>query len=197
MAAFGATFLAVAKVATEGTNSITYDTGAQVEHLRRCAVTYNWDEAKLYGDNMLAEYLKTLTDADIEIETTELTPAVAVTMGLEAEKAAATSGVPAVYTLKTESGDPLGVGFVQCFIVNGTKIFRGVWFHKVTFSPSNEEANTKEETLNWGTPTISGKAWPIMLDASGEAQVRDFSDFDTEAKAIAWVKTKAGISTSP
>ena len=197
MAAFGATYLAVAPVATEGTNSITYSTGSAVEHLRRAAVTYNWDEAKLYGDNQLAEYVKTLTDADIEIETTELTPAIAVTMGLEKEKTPATTGqtpTPAVYTLKTETGDPLGVGFVQCFIINGSKVFRGVWFHKVTFAPGNEEANTKEETLNWGTPTVTGKAWPVMLDATGEAQVRDFSEFTTEADAIAWVKGKAGIT---
>lgn len=197
MAAFGATYLAVAKVASEGTNSITYTAGSQVEHLRRVAITYNWDESKLYGDNMLAEYYKALVDADIEVETTELTPEVATTLGLEKVKTPATTGqtpTPAVYTLKTEAADPVGLGFVQCLIINGSKLFRGVWVHKVTFTAGNEEGNTKEETMNWGTPTVSGKAWPIMLDASGEAQVRDFSEFSTEAAAIAWVKGKAGIT---
>ena len=194
MAAFGATYLAVAKIATEGTNSITYDTGVQVEHLRRVALTYNWDEGKLYGDNTLAEYYKHLTDADLEIETTELDAAIAKALGLEAEKTAATSGVPAVYTLNTESSDPVGIGFVQNLIINGVKKARGVWIHKVTMTPSNEESNTKEETINWGTPTVSGKCWPVNLDASGVEQIRDFSEFDTEAAAIAWVKTKAGIT---
>ena len=197
MAAFGATFLAVAPIATEGTNSITYSAGKQVEHLRRCAITYNWDEGKLYGDNGLAEYYKHLVDADVEIETTELTPEAAVTLGLEVEKTSATGTTPAVYTLATESSDPVGIGFVQCLIINGTKIYRAIWLHKVTMTPSNEESNTKEETINWGTPTVSGKAWPVILEADGEDQVRDFSEFTTESAAINWVKAKAGISTSP
>lgn len=196
MAAFGATYLAVAPIATESGSTITYGTGARVEHLRRMAITYNWDEGKLYGDNGLAEYYKHLIDADVEIETTELTPEAAVLMGLEVEKTASATGTPAVYTLATESGTPCGVGFVQCFIVNGEKIFRGVWLHKVVLTPSNEESNTKEETINWGTPTISGKAWPLPLGTNGEDQVRDFSDFETEAAAKAWVNTKAGITAT-
>lgn len=194
MAAFGCTYLAVAPVASEGSNTITYSAGAQVEHLRRAALTYNWDESKLYGDNILAEYYKHATDADLEIETTELDAEIAVTMGLEIEKTAATTGAPAVYTVNTEASTPCGIGFVQCFIVNSEKVYRGVWIHKVSLTPSNEESSTKEESISWGTPTISGKCWPVMLDASGVEQIRDFAEFDTEADAIAWVKTKAGIT---
>lgn len=194
MAAFGCTYLAAAPIATEGSNTITYSTGAQVQHLRRAAITYNWDESKLYGDNILAEYYKHLIDADVEFETTELDAAIAVTLGLEVEKSAAASSTPAVYTLNTESADPVGIGFVQCFIVNSEKVYRGVWLHKVTMTPNNEESNTKEETISWGTPTFSGKAWPVMLDATGVSQIRDFSEFETEAAAIAWVKAKAGIT---
>ena len=194
MAAFGATYLAVAPITAEESNSITYGTGTRVKHLRRCAITYNWDESKFYGDNTLAEYYRHLNDADVEIETTELDAAIAATMGLEKVKSAASTGVPAVYTLKTENGDPVGIGLIQCLIVDGTKIFRAIWLHKVSLRPNNETSATKEETMAWQAPTIAGKAWPVVLDATGEDQIRDFSEFETEAAAETWIKSKANIS---
>lgn len=194
MAAFGATYLVVAPITAEGSNTITYGTGAQVKHLRRAAITYNWDESKFHGDNALAEYYRHLIDADLEFETTELDAAIAVIMGLEKVKSAAATGVPAVYTLKTENGDPVGIGFVQSMIVDGEKFSRAIWVHKVTMRQNSENATTKEDTLSWQAPTVQGKGWPVMLDATGEDQIRDFSEFEDEADAIAWLKTKAGIS---
>ena len=194
MAAFGATYLVVAPITAEGSNTITYGTGAQVKHLRRAAITYNWDESKFHGDNALAEYYRHLIDADLAFETTELDAAIAVIMGLEKVKSAAATGVPAVYTLKTENGDPVGIGFVQSMIVDGEKFSRAIWVHKVTMRQNSENATTKEDTLSWQAPTVQGKGWPVMLDATGEDQIRDFSEFEDEADAIAWLKTKAGIS---
>ena len=118
----------------------------------------------------------------------------AVMMGLEKQKAAASTGVPAVYTMKTENGDPVGIGFVQSLIVDGSKFSRAIWVHKVTMRQNSENATTKEDTMNWQAPTVQGKGWPVMLDASGEDQIRDFSEFTDEADAIAWLKAKAGIS---
>ena len=194
MAAFGATYLVVAQITAEGSNTITYGTGAQVKHLRRAAITYNWDESKFHGDNALAEYYRHLIDADLAFETTELDAAIAVIMGLEKVKSAAATGVPAVYTLKTENGDPVGIGFVQSMIVDGKKFSRAIWVHKVTMRQNSENATTKEDTLSWQAPTVQGKGWPVMLDATGEDQIRDFSEFEDEADAIAWLKAKAGIS---
>ena len=197
MAGFGLKHLVVAPVSAETASSITYGTGSVCEHARHAAITYNWDEAKLYGDDVLAEYIKSLTDADIEIETTELTPAVAVTMGMEVVKTAATTGdnpTPAVYTMVTDQSDAVGVGYVAVDFINGTKVYTGVWIHKVTFTRNNEERSTKEDTVNWQTPTISGKCWPLALGTNGENQIRDFSEFATETAAVAWVNSKAGIT---
>ena len=192
MARIGMQYLCFAPISAEGTNTITYGNGIKCDHARRGAITYNWDEASLYGDDKLAEYLKTATSADIEIETTEMSNDVAVLLGLEKIKSG--SGATAVYTLRTECSVNVGVGFIQVNIVNGTKFYRAFWFHKVTFAPSNEESNTKEETINWGTPTISGKAWTVTLDSSGEQQLRDFEDFTTYAAAETWLKGKAHIT---
>lgn len=194
MAGFGLKHLVVAPVTAETASSITYGTGAVCEHARRAAITYNWDEAKLYGDDKLAEYIKSLTDADIELETTELTAETAVLMGLEVEKTAAATSTPAVYTMVTDQSESVGVGYVAVDFINGEKVYTGVWIHKVTFTRNNEERSTKEDTVNWQTPTISGKCWPLALGSAGENQIRDFSEFETETAAIAWVNGKAGIT---
>lgn len=196
MAGFGATCLVVAPITAEAGNTITYGTGARVEHLRRVAITYNWDESKFAGDNMTAEYYNHLIDADVEIETTELDGEIAVIMGLEKVKTAAESGANAtnaLYTMKTESGAPCGVGFIQNLLINNVPIYRAIWVHKVTMRPSNENASTKEDTINWQAPTVNGKAFPVNLDASGEAQVRDFREYSTEAAALTWLKSLANV----
>lgn len=192
MARIGMQYLCFAPITAEANNSITYGTGLKADHARRGAVTYNWDEASLYGDDALAEYLKTMTGADVEIETTELANNVATLLGLETVKSG--TGATTVYTLATECTTNVGFGFIQVNVVNGTKIYRAIWFHKVTFSPSNEESSTKEETIAWGTPTITGKVWPVHLDASGVPQVRDYQEFSTLSAAETWLKTKAGIT---
>ena len=93
-----------------------------------------------------------------------------------------------------ENGDPVGIGFVQSLIVDGSKISRAIWVHKVTMRQNSENATTKEATMTWQANTVQGKGWPVMLDASGEDQIRDFSEFTDETDAIAWLKAKAGIS---
>lgn len=197
MAGFGMSYLVAAPISAETSGTITYGTGAVCEHARRGAITYNWIEGKLAGDNITAEYIKILQDADIEVETTELDDAVAVLLSLEKIKTAATTGstsTPAVYTMKTEIGSPVGLGFIKTMLVNGEKSYQAVWIHKVVFVRNNEESTTKEDTIAWQTPTISGKCNCVMLDASGEAQIRDYSTFETEAAAKAWLNGLANIT---
>ena len=192
MARIGMQYLVFAPITAEANNSITYGTGVKADHARRGAITYNKDDATLYGDDTVAEHVVTTIDADIEIETTELDNAVATMLGLERVKSG--TGTSAVYTLATENLTPVGCGFIQTHIVNGVKSYRAIWFHKVTFSPDNEESNTKEETIDWGTPTITGKAWSVNLDATGVPQIRDYKDCETLAAAQTWLKGLANIT---
>lgn len=192
MARIGMKYLVFAPISAEteasGVTSLTYGAGVKADHARRGAITYNWDEASLYGDDKLAEYLKSATGADVEIETTELDTAVAVLLGLEKSKGSD------VYTLATENTVNVGFGFIQVNIVNGVKSYRAFWFHKVTFSPDNEESNTKEETIDWGTPTITGKVWPVVLNLTLGAELRTYKDFESEAAAVSYLNGLANIT---
>jgi len=191
MASFGLSNLCVAPVTAETASAITYSAGKMVEHARRAAMTYNWVEGKLKGDNKTAEYMAYLEDADLELETTELDNDVAVMMGLVKTKGTSNAQV---YQVKTLTGTPVGIGWMETLMVNNEYIYRGVWVHKVTLRQNSTEASTREDTINWGTPTVQGKCWCVLTDADGEDQVRDYKDFETEAAAVTWLKGKAGIT---
>ena len=55
-------------------------------------------------------------------------------------------------------------------------------------------SKTMEKNLEWGSPTIKGKGWGVIADSTGKTRWRTFEDFETEAAALAWLKTKAGIT---
>ena len=190
MARIGMRNLVFAPISAETANTITYGTGKLAEHARRGNITYNWAEGSLYGDDILAEYIKEATGADIELEMTELDDAVAVLLGLERQVGETNA---TYYTMKTAIATPVGFGFLQVHIVNSVRKYRAIWFHKVTFSPSNEESTTREDSIQWGNPTITGKAWAVDLD-NVESQIRDYKDFETETAAMTWLKGRANIT---
>lgn len=191
MAGFGLSYLTVAPISAETDSAITYGTGLIAEHARRAAMTYNWVEGKLKGDNKTAEYVAYLEDADLELETTELDNDVAVMMGLVKVRG---TGDDIVYQVKTKTGTPLGAGWIETLLINDEYIYRAVWVHKITMRQNSVEASTREDTVNWGTPTVQGKAWCVLKDADGEDQIRDYKEFDSEAAALTWLKGKANIT---
>jgi hypothetical protein len=192
MAAVGMKYLTFAPI-TAGTaqSAITYGTGVVAEHAISGNITYNFDEQSLYGDDKLAEYFKGLTGYDIELGLTELDDALAVLLGIER---AATATNITTYHMVADNTTSVGVGFVQTLIVNGAKSYVGYWFHKATFSINNENAQTKGESIEWQTPTLTGKGWGVELDASNGVQYRERQVFTTEAAALAWLKSKANIT---
>lgn len=194
MAAVGMKYLTFAPITTETAQSpITYGTGAVAEHAISGNITYNYDEQSLYGDDKLAEYYKGLTGYDIEIGMTELADSLSILLGIET---VTTTGSPAIstYHLVPDNMTSCGVGFMQTLIVNGTKSYIGYWFHKVSFSINSESAQTRGESVEWQTPTLTGKGWGVELDASNGVQYRDRQVFTTEVLALTWLKAKAGVT---
>ena len=55
-----------------------------------------------------------------------------------------------------------------------------------------EESQTKGESIEWKTPTITGRVKPIYADDSGIPKFRRRKTFDTQAEAEAWLDAVAG-----
>ena len=68
-----------------------------------------------------------------------------------------------------------------------------MWLYKVQFSENAENSATKGESIEWQTPTITGRIMGVRNDATLLANYRRIATFDTLAAAVTWLDTKAGI----
>ena len=102
-----------------------------------------------------------------------------------------------VGNLFDEGGDgaaPVGFGYIRVRRVQGEEKYQAVWYWSVLFSEDAEESQTKGESIEWKTPTITGRVFGCYIDSTGTPKFRRRATFDSEAAAKAWLNTKAGIS---
>lgn len=181
MSAIGMRHIVVAPVTTDTPGAaIVYGTGAAEDHAVRADVNFTWAEGTNFANDVVDDYYKFCTGADVELEATQLEDTTLVLMGLQKVKSGS------VYKLATEAAVAVGFGFVQTVRTDRTTEFRAYWVHKVTFSPANINAQTMQDSMNWQNAPISGKAWTVYL-ADNEPEVVDVETFETYAAATAWL----------
>lgn len=81
-----------------------------------------------------------------------------------------------------------GIGFYGKKVVAGVKKWRTIWLPKVQFAEPADTNATKGDATVFNTPTMTGE---IMIDENGDWKKE--KTFATEADAIAYLNTKAGI----
>lgn len=79
-------------------------------------------------------------------------------------------------------------------VKNGVTSYQAVWYHKAQFGETTENAQTKGQTIEWQTPTLTGRIMGVNDNADGKIRFRRRATFDTAAAAMAWLDAKAGIS---
>lgn len=184
MAYYGLSLPYIAKLNPE-TN--TYSDGLKCGKAVGTDITPNYIEGSLYGDNELAEYIKEFNDADVSLTVTELPiKAENVMFGHTVDEAKG--------TVDYKSGDsPNYVGYGICVkeIANGIIKHVAAWLPKVKFGDPGESFVTKNGSISFVTPTITGKAAP---DHTGEWRYKQ--TFETEEEADAWLREKAGMTAA-
>lgn len=191
MAKIGMRHLVYAVVATEtpGTG-ITYSGGADLAPAVSGNLTYDRSDNPLYGDDVMQDSDNGITGFSLDITTTELSAAnEAALLGYTVDSTDAT-----LYSVTDVAAPYVGVGFVQVLRRKGTVTYRALWFPKVQFGISSEETQTRQQSIEWGTPTLNGKGFGVYLDASGNAVFRMQKECATLAAAQSFLDTKAGIS---
>ena len=178
---------------TPGTG-VTYSAGKVVAEAR--SATLNWTRAdgEFYGDDALLDTDNGIRGYELDFEPTGLSDSVRAT--LLGESVLNTSE----YYITDETTPDVGFGYVRRMRDNssGTVVenFEAWWFYKVKFAQPNEQARTKEKTVEWRVPTINGTGMGVYLTSGAEDP--DFAThqtFTTLAAAKAYLNTKAGIST--
>lgn len=195
MAYIGMKYVVAAKVASETPGSpVTYTTGGMVIGKAISGnVTWNRNDNPLYADDSIAEDDNGITGGEIELGLDDMTDDVRVF--LLGDKMTAGSGDnPATYETGDAAAPYVGFGFIRVRRKAGATTFQAVWFYKAQFGEASEEAQTKGESIEWQTPTLTGRIMGVQNDSTMATKYRVRATFDTEAAARTWLNTKAGIA---
>lgn len=185
MAYIGLAYPTFAKLDPEAN---TYSDGFRMGKAVSTSINVNYNEAKLAGDNIIAEETKEFRDGTMDLGIT--------TIPIEAYSTVFGHEVTKVEDKGTKIVDKtddvpnyVGVGLVKEELVDGKKSYIAMWFKKCLFTESGESAQTKGETITFQTPTITGSI--LALD---DKTWRERFVFDKESDAIEYINEQAGIT---
>lgn len=191
MANIGMKYPVFAKVASETPGSaVTYTGGQVMAHAIAATITQNRRDNPLYADDIKVENDKGLTDYTIALEIDNLSNEVRAALLGEVK----TSDE---YAVTEDSAPYVGFGYMTVKMVNNVVNVEAYWFYKVQFGLDSEEATTKREQIEWGTPNLTGTGLGVVIDASGKAVHYVHSNFATEAAAKSLAERQGGHQLIP
>lgn len=194
MAKIGLRTSIFAPITSEPVNSMPVYGTAVHGHERLTTMSLNWqkNDAKLYADDVIAEADNSVTGAELEMGMDDLSEEFEIS-------ALGVSKDPTAEHLEDtdDLGTPGGYGYIQVSVYKGARKYIANWFFKVLFGKSDEESNTKGESIEYGTPTVTGTVMGVFNDATGKAKFRRRKEFETYADALAFLQTLAGITVVP
>lgn len=146
-------------------------------------ITPNYNEAKLYSNNHLSEYVKEFKDGNMTLGTDRLPiEASKVCFGHEV------SEDKSEVTYKTDdSANYVGVGFYANEMVNNVRRYVATVVYKVKFGEASNEYSTKGDTIEFKTPNLEGVIAGISSNEWKKTKV-----FDTADEADKWIKDILG-----
>ena len=193
MARIGMRHLVFAPIEAEANGTITYGTGLVIGRAVRGAMTLNRYDGKLYGDDTIAESYNAVRDISLEIETTELEEEKAAAMGLlKATSTGSGTTATTTYSVTDAPGNYGGVGWVQVLQRFGQIKYKAVWVRKAQLGNENDESNTKQDSINFGTNALTGTA--LGVESGEDVIFTDEQVFATLSAAVAWLDGKANIT---
>lgn len=199
MAFIGMRHVVAAKIATETPGAaLTYSAGMVVGKAIQGNLTWDRNDNPLYADDAIAENDNGATGGSIELVTDDLLDTVrAYLLGDEAISVGTGTSATTEYESTDEPAPYVGFGYMRVRVKNGVTSYQAVWYHKAQFGETSENAQTKGQTIEWQTPTLTGRIMGVNDNADGQIRFRRRATFETAAAAIAWLDDKAGITTTP
>lgn len=172
--------------------AIVYGTGVSLtDYMIRADVSEERQDSPFHADDHQIDADNSLTGATVSLELSNMTDALekAFLGYVESGTSSATElGV-------TEADAPfVGVGFIRKERFKGTATYKAYWFYKVQFSKDSDSTQTKGESMDFQTETISGNAMGVQLTSGAAALYYSTKRADTETAARTWLNGKAGIS---
>ena len=169
----------------------TYSAGTVIQEARSANVTREYANNPLYGDDRIVDDDNGMTGLTMSFESTGLSDA--DRKALLGEEDYGTSGVSGQWVSDNET--PWGgFGFIRKMRDNGTKKFEAWWTLKIKFQEESQATTTKEGSIQWGTPTLNGRAAGLYVDSTDKMRFQLHKTFAAIADAKAWLNSMAGIT---
>lgn len=204
MAKKGLLHVVAAPVATKEKGKLpTYGKGFMVGRAIESDISIEYGKSKLYADGRNVNTDNYFVSGTITLGVDEFGDGTEAT-ALEVE-AKLTGGfyVPAADGVNAqlhtgEAPDTNAVGIGYCtpgdYPDNGGAYYEVEWFHYVEFSGRGKStAKTRETTTTWNTPTVTGDV-NVIPYYNPKKNISVKERFATEAEAIAWIDSMAGIT---
>ena len=195
MAYIGMRHVVAATIAshTEGSEP-TYNPGMIVGRAMTANLTINRASNPLRADDVEAEDDNGITGIQVQVGVDDVTEDVQVYLGLLEEVTTGSGSTQSAYYLETSgSAKYVGMGYMRVRRYKGVTSYQGIWVYKALFGFGSESAETRQETINWQTPTLEGKAEALQTRGTGEPVFRKKANFTTAAACIAWLDGLANI----
>lgn len=173
-------------------SAVTYGTGVQlVDYMIRADISEERSDVDFYADDHKIDTENSMTGASLSLELANVNEALEKAfLGYKSESSSAGADL-----LVTEAAAGfVGVGFYRKERFKGTVTYKCFWFYKVQFSKDSDSTNTKGANVDFQTETVTGDAMGVQLAAAGDVIYYAIGRKDSESAAVAWLKTKAGIS---
>lgn len=172
---------------TEGANGTALYAGAkQLGKAVSCSVSITNNEAKLYGDDALAESDTSFASGTITLGVTDDDDTVfAELLGHTITEDGE--------VIKTATDAPIyvGVGRIVTKMVNGAYKYKVEFLYKVKFSEPSKDETTKGESIEFATPSVEG----IILTLDDVDNTWNKSKtFNTKSDALTYLKNLLAAS---
>ena len=162
----------------------TYGTGRVVQEARSANVTKEINNNPLYGDDRIVDDDNGITGMTVSFESTGLSFEDRVALlGEEI-----VSGTSETAQWESDTATPYGgFGYIRVMRENGVRKFEAYWILKIKFQEESQATQTSEGQINWGTPTLNGRAASLLVDSGDHERFQLHRTFDRIADAKAWI----------
>lgn len=155
--------LHVHKIIEETDTGVVYGEAKRIANLIEASITPQVNDAQLYADDQLAESVSVLSRYDLTIGVADITPETqAELLGQDIDE----DGV--VFASSRLNPPSFAVSF-RAERSDGSYEYRQMF--KVKFAPTDETYNTKGETIDFQTESITGVSMPLKHNGQFNARV--------------------------
>ena len=194
MPAIGLEYLVMAPVTNYTPGSVpTYGAGMRLGKAISANLTITRNNNPLYGDNVVAEDDNGITAISLEVGMTYLTEEMEEAMGLSKK----VEGKNNEWDEQSGSANAIGIGYLRNIVRNGVHFYQTVWNFRGLFAPTGENTQTKGQSIEWQTPTVTGNMQGTEVNATDGSIFRRKARFNMNqrAEAIAWLNAWANIGS--